>query len=62
MGEMQQLSCSNCGTTAEVLAGGLPQGWSVVTERRGVEYQCSGCVRANIRSIEGKLPEEYWEF
>lgn len=33
----------------------------MVTERKRVEYQCVGCVRSNIRSIEGKLPEEYWE-
>jgi hypothetical protein len=46
----------------ETSDGGLPEGWSIVTENRRVEYQCSACVRANIRSIEGKLPEEYWEF
>ena len=54
-------TCSHCGTQAEAPDGGLPEGWSLVTERRGVEYQCPTCVRANIRSIEGKLPSEYWE-
>jgi len=34
----------------------------MVTERKRVECQCVSCVRSNIRSIEGKLPEEYWEF
>ena len=55
-------TCSVCGTQATAVAEGLPSGWSLVTERRRVEYQCVTCVRANIRSIEGKLPEEYWEF
>lgn len=60
--ETQLRTCSYCGTSAEVPSDGLPEGWSLVTENRRVEYQCAGCVRANIRSIEGKLPEEYWEF
>ena len=55
-------TCSYCGTQAEAADEGLPEGWSLVTEKRRVEYQCVSCVRANIRSIEGKLPEEYWEF
>ncbi|MBW3555653.1 MAG: hypothetical protein KY454_01815 [Actinobacteria bacterium] len=61
MGETEERTCSKCGDTAEAASGGLPQGWSVGTERHRVEYQCTTCVRANIRSIEGKLPEEYWE-
>lgn len=54
-------TCSYCGTQVEAPADGIPEGWSMVTERRRVEYQCVSCVRSNIRSIEGKLPEEYWE-
>ena len=56
-------TCSYCGTQAEAPADGLPTGWSIMTDNRNnrVEYQCPKCVRANIRSIEGKLPEEYWE-
>jgi hypothetical protein len=53
-------TCSVCGTQAPSAPNGLPEGWSLVTERRGVQYQCLACVRTNIRSIEGKLPEEYW--
>jgi hypothetical protein len=30
-------------------------------DRKRVEYLCIDCARANIRAIEGKLPEEYWE-
>jgi hypothetical protein len=55
-------TCSNCGTSAVAAEDSLPPGWSMVTENRRVEYQCDACVRANIRSIEGKLPREYWEF
>jgi hypothetical protein len=55
-------TCSYCGTQATAPEGGIPEGWSMVTERKRVEYQCVTCVRSNIRSIEGKLPEEYWEF
>jgi hypothetical protein len=54
--------CSRCGTTAEAEDDGVPEGWSFSTDRRRVEYTCPSCTRANIRSIEGKLPEEYWEY
>jgi hypothetical protein len=33
----------------------------MATEGKRVEYQCGPCVRANIRAIEGKLPQEWWE-
>jgi hypothetical protein len=39
----------------------MPAGWTIGFDRRGVEYMCDDCARANIRAIEGKLPEEYWE-
>jgi DNA-directed RNA polymerase subunit RPC12/RpoP len=56
-------SCSRCGTTVEVDdADELPAGWSFAVERERMLYQCGECVRANIRAIEGKLPEEYWEY
>lgn len=55
-------TCSSCGTSADAPPEGLPEGWSLVTEKRRVEYHCATCVRANIRAIEAKLPEEYWEF
>ena len=62
-------SCSRCGAQAEAPDDGLPAGWSFEVEspRPGREegrmtYQCPACLRANIRAIEGKLPEEYWEF
>ena len=62
MSETIYRTCSYCGTQVVSPADGLPEGWSLVTENKRVEYQCHSCVRANIRSIEGKLPEEYWEF
>jgi len=30
-------------------------------ERKRVEYICVDCSRANIRAIEGRRTEEYWE-
>jgi len=33
----------------------------MATGDRGVELCCDTCTRSNIRSIEAKLPEEYWE-
>lgn len=46
---------------AEAPEEGIPTGWSFATEGKRVEYQCPTCVRTNIRAIEGKLPEEWWE-
>lgn len=54
-------SCRLCGTMERCPEGGLPPGWSIFVEERGVEYMCSECARRNIRAIEGKLPEEWWE-
>ena len=53
--------CSRCGTRGEGPEGGLPEGWSMVTENKRVEFQCAECVRTNIRAIEGKLSAEWWE-
>jgi DNA-directed RNA polymerase subunit RPC12/RpoP len=53
--------CSRCGATAKCAEGGVPPGWSIETERRRVVYLCLACARANIRAIEGRLSEEYWE-
>ena len=46
---------------AEAEDGGLPPGWSLVTDERGIGYLCLDCTRTNIRSIEAKLPDEWWE-
>ena len=56
-------SCSRCGIQADGPDDGVPPGWSFGVEAGGkrVTYTCPDCTRANIRSIEGKLPEEYWE-
>lgn len=53
-------TCSACGTQAPAPDGAIPDGWSMATERKRVTYQCPTCVRTHLRSIEGKLPEEYW--
>jgi hypothetical protein len=53
-------NCSRCGAPAGGEAE-LPAGWSLVTDERGVSLLCLDCTRANVRSIEAKLPEEWWE-
>jgi len=53
-------NCSRCGAPADG-AESLPAGWSLVTDERGVSLVCADCTRANVRSIEAKLPEEWWE-
>ncbi len=53
--------CSRCGGPGEAPEGGLPDGWSFAVEAGRTVYQCPACVRANIRAIEAKLPEEWWE-
>jgi hypothetical protein len=57
------VTCRFCGAQvdAEAEDGGLPAGWSLVTDERGMGYLCLACTRANIRSIEAKLPDEWWE-
>ncbi|HJR19770.1 MAG TPA: hypothetical protein VJ922_08640 [Actinomycetota bacterium] len=55
-------TCSRCGRTEACPEGGLPPGWSMGMEGRRTEYLDPGCARANIRAIEGRLTEEYWEF
>jgi transposase len=54
-------TCSLCGLTERCAAGGIPPGWSFSVEGKRTQYICPACARANIRAIEGKLPEEYWE-
>ena len=54
------VTCARCGTTAEE----LPLTWSSETVRRGTEKQvvhyCDRCSRENVRSIEGRLDQEWW--
>jgi hypothetical protein len=57
---MARATCAHCGTIADDDVD-LPSGWSLTTDARGVGLLCNVCTRSNIRSIEAKLPEEYWE-
>jgi DNA-directed RNA polymerase subunit RPC12/RpoP len=50
--------CARCGASSE---SEQFDGWSLVTDERGVRYLCADCTRSNVRSIEAKLPEEWWE-
>jgi DNA-directed RNA polymerase subunit RPC12/RpoP len=52
----EMVTCARCGTTAEE----LPLTWSSSSEPRGTVYYCDTCSRENLRSIEGRLDEEWW--
>jgi hypothetical protein len=39
----------------------MPAGWSLATDPRGLVFHCEACTRTNVRAIEGKLDEEWWE-
>jgi hypothetical protein len=55
-------TCSRCGELGDAPEDGLPSGWSLATDPdRGVQRLCARCTRDNVRAIEGKLPEEWWE-
>lgn len=54
------VTCGRCGTQAECEENSVPMGWSLETERKRVVRYCDACLRENIRSIEAKLPEEWW--
>ena len=53
--------CARCGVVGEGPEGGMPEGWSLDVGERGVTYLCETCTRVNVRSIEAKLPQEWWE-
>jgi hypothetical protein len=64
-------TCSYCGAVAEAPEGGagagdvpggsMPTAWSFSVDHGRVKWLCVDCARINIRAIEGKLPEKYWQ-
>jgi hypothetical protein len=54
---MEPATCGLCGTTVEE----RPPTWSMQVSERGQIWLCETCTRDNLRSIEAKLPEEWWE-
>lgn len=50
------VSCTWCGATAY----DVPVTWTMQTGERGVEWMCDACTRANLRSLEGRLPQDWW--
>lgn len=42
-------------------ADGAPLEWTMqISDRGRVEFLCSDCSRANLRSIEGRLDTDWW--
>ncbi len=50
------LSCSWCGATVET----LPLTWTTSLERGRQIFYCERCSREHLRSIEGKLDQDFW--
>ncbi|MEN3271639.1 MAG: hypothetical protein V7636_400 [Actinomycetota bacterium] len=53
--------CERCGTSGDAPEDGMPADWSLDMTDRGVTYLCRTCTRDNVRSIEAKLDQEWWE-
>ena len=53
--------CARCGSAGDSPEDGLPEGWSLDVGDGRVSYLCGDCTRANVRAIEAKLPQEWWE-
>lgn len=54
-------TCRRCGAQSdEGGEDGLPPGWSLATEQGRVDRLCDRCTREHVRSIEAKLPDEWW--
>ncbi|HUF32544.1 MAG TPA: hypothetical protein VMN58_04955 [Acidimicrobiales bacterium] len=54
-------SCRRCGATGEAPDDGLPTGWAMSSEGGRTTFLCMRCTRANLRDIEARLSEEWWE-
>jgi hypothetical protein len=53
---MPAISCAWCGRSAD----DPPLTWTLQTGDRGVEWLCEQCTRSNVRSVEARLPAEWW--
>jgi hypothetical protein len=53
-------TCSVCGAVAPPDDDGAVLAWSTSVEDGRRRDVCPACTRANVRSIEGKLPEAWW--
>ena len=52
------VTCSQCAAVAE--EEGARLSWSTASTPRATTWTCPACTRANVRSIEAKLEEEWW--
>lgn len=54
-------TCDRCGLEAGPGEGEPPLAWSSEQAADGVRWACPVCTRDNVRAIEGKLGQEWWE-
>ena len=52
------MSCDFCGTT--VPADEPPLSWSLSIDGGQAKRYCEQCTREHLRSMEGKLDQQYW--
>lgn len=57
----QTVACNLCSTMTDCAENSIPPGWTFTYENKRITWTCPDCSRRNIRAIEGKLPEEWWE-
>jgi DNA-directed RNA polymerase subunit RPC12/RpoP len=50
------IACSRCGRTVDE----PPLTWTSERTERGQQWLCDKCTRQNVRSIEGRLDEQWW--
>jgi hypothetical protein len=53
-------TCSACGVVAEPGDAAAVLAWSTSVEDGRRRHVCPACTRTHVRSIEGKLSEEWW--
>jgi hypothetical protein len=56
--ERTGIACALCGATAP--PAGIPLTWSSAVEQGRTQWFCGVCSREHVRSIEGRLPPEWW--
>ncbi len=55
------VTCERCGLEAAPAEGDPPLAWSCDRDSDGEHWVCPVCTRDNVRSIEGKLDQTWWE-
>lgn len=52
--------CDRCGATSPAGADRPPLTWTTTATPGGQRWLCDRCAREHLRSIEGRLDEQWW--